>query len=430
MRRSHKETLPRAPMIDRDFRRSWVTFAVAALPGVAGSAWATIRLTPLLEAVDLVEWVLLGAILTVLGSVSQLGVKPGYMQEVTDRGEAQRYPALRTAALALALTGALAGLAAAAGLSLLAKFGLWRNVEVLAWLPLAGLLGNLAMIFHTDLRILGQPRLIALLSGVGLPVLVVALEVALRLGLAPLAALWAATCLVNLIFVTVLAYLSGVLTHRGLDRKFLSRAVTMGVPVMGGLLSKYVADLAVAATFRWWADEEVAKLYGLAMRAIEPFFALVIGAFQMAWGAHVYGWLREAQEGSKAAERAQQSWRLGLWGLPAGLATGVTMLLLAGELAALALVLPYLLMTLSRALAFGMASPMGFGQTMRRDYRQGMRITLLEMSLTVLALPLLAATLGSLAALGAAALLPWISVGLLRRYSWSVLTASATPLRS
>lgn len=415
-----------AAIFDRDFRASWLAFAVAALPGVAGSAWATLRLAPALEAVDLVEWVLLGTILTVLGSLSQLGLKPGYMQEVTDRGEAARHPALRAAALALAATGALAGLIAAAGLALLAEFGLWRNVEVLWWLPLGSLLGNLAMIFHTDLRILGQPRLIAVLSIIGLPVLILTLEAGLRLGLAPLAALWAATCLVTLIFVVVLAYRSGVFTHRDIDRQFLTRAVTMGVPVMGGLLAKYVADLAVAATFRWWADEEVAKLYGLAMRAIEPFFALVIGAFQMAWGAHVYGWLREAGDGSKAAERARQATNLGVWGLPLGLATGVAMLLLAGEGGEIGHALPFLMMALSRALAFGMASPMGFGQTMRRDYRQGMRITVLEMLLTVSALPFFAATLGSFAALGAAALLPWLSVALLHRYSRSVLNATAT----
>jgi len=418
-----------APIFDRDFRASWLAFAVAALPGVAGSAWATLRLAPGLEAVDLVEWVLLGAILTVLGSLSQLGLKPGYMQEVTDRGAAARHPALRAAALALAGTGALAGLIAAAGLALLAEFGLWRNVEVLWWLPLGSLLGNLAMIFHTDLRILGQPRLIATLSIIGLPALILTLEAALRVGLSPLAALWAATCLVNLIFVATLAYRSGVFTHRGIDRKFLTHAVTMGVPVMGGLLAKYVADLAIAATFRWWADAEVAKLYGLAMRAIEPFFALVIGAFQMAWGAHVYSWLREAGDGNMAAARAREAMKLGVWGLPLGLATGLAMLLLAGEGGEVGHALPFLMMALSRALAFGMASPMGFGQTMRRDYRQGMRITVLEMLLTLSALPLCAAALGSFAALASAALLPWISVALLHRYSRSVLNATGAPLR-
>jgi hypothetical protein len=102
------------------------------------------------------------------------------------------------------------------------------------------------------------------------------------------------------------------------------------------------------------------------------------------------------------------------------------MLLLAGEGGEIGHALPFLMMALSRALAFGMASPMGFGQTMRRDYRQGMRITVLEMLLTVSALPFFAATLGSFAALGAAALLPWLSVALLHRYSRSVLNATAT----
>lgn len=410
---------------DREFHRSWLAFAVAALPGVAGAAWATVRLTPSLAAVDLVEWVLLTAILTVLGSLSQFGIKPGYMQEVSDRGEMQRHAALRTAALAVGVSGALAGLAAALGLYALSTVGLWKNLEVLWWLPLGSALGNLAMIFHTDLRILGRPRVIAMLSVVGLPVSIVALEAGLRAGLAPLAALWASGCLVNTIFVDVLARQSGVLAQRGIDAIFLRRALRMGAPVMGGLLARYVADLAVAATFRWWADEETARLYGLAMRAVEPFFALVIGSFQMAWGAHVYGWLRDRSDGSLAAARASSAWSLGVAGIPTGFVIALAMLWFAGAGESIAAALFFVCMVLSRALAFGLASPMGFGQTLQRRYHAGLRITLAEMILSLAMLPVLSWVIGPGAALLAAGLLPWFSVWWLRRHSWQVLASAA-----
>lgn len=100
-------------MRTREFLITWQTFAVAAIPGMAGSVWATLRLTPIMEGVDLAEWVLLASLLTVVLSISQFGIKPGYMQEVADRGKEARYAALRVSLLLMGTTGFLAGSAVA-----------------------------------------------------------------------------------------------------------------------------------------------------------------------------------------------------------------------------------------------------------------------------------------------------------------------------
>lgn len=81
----------------QDFLGTWRAFAVAALPSMLGSVWATGRLGASMSSIDLAEWALLVALLTVVGSISQFGIKPGYMQEVSDRGGEHRYGALRAA---------------------------------------------------------------------------------------------------------------------------------------------------------------------------------------------------------------------------------------------------------------------------------------------------------------------------------------------
>ncbi|MFZ9904711.1 MAG: hypothetical protein ACO3GE_04845, partial [Steroidobacteraceae bacterium] len=60
----------------QEFMGTWRAFAVAAVPSMLGSVWATARLGSSMSALDLVEWALLVALLTVVGSISQFGIKP------------------------------------------------------------------------------------------------------------------------------------------------------------------------------------------------------------------------------------------------------------------------------------------------------------------------------------------------------------------
>jgi hypothetical protein len=144
---------------DRKFLASWASFALAAVPGALGSVYATARLAPSLTPLALAEWALLGVLMTVFGSISQLGMKPGYMQAVTDLGPTHRFGALRAGVVLQAVTGTLAGSILAVALVVAHRFGYWQSVALLPWLPLQCALGNVAMMFHTDLENTGAgPR--------------------------------------------------------------------------------------------------------------------------------------------------------------------------------------------------------------------------------------------------------------------------------
>lgn len=410
-----------------DFLGTWRAFAVAAVPSMLGSVWATGRLGASMSPIDLAEWALLVALLTVVGSISQFGIKPGYMQEVSDRGGEHRHAALRAALLTVGASGVAAGAIVAGLLYVLSTYGHWHNVAVLPWLPLYGLLANLGMMFHTDLRILGGARVLAMIAIVTFPLFVALLEFMLWLGSDPLAAFFATQCAVSLLVAALLAARSGVLQAKGFDGRFLRRALVMGLPVMGGLLAKYVADFAVSATFRWGVDEVSAGGYGLAVRVTEPLMMLYIGSFQMAWGAHVYGWIKESPSGSLVAQHSARSWWLAGVGVPLGFSVAWIIIAVSDPASDSSVAWWFVAMMISRTLAFGMASTMGFGQTLQRNYRMGMRYALIEMLLSVALLPITAVSLGAETAAAVAAVIPWLTVWRLRAMSRVTVAASSVP---
>ncbi|MFM8846078.1 MAG: hypothetical protein ACKOGN_09295 [Gammaproteobacteria bacterium] len=412
-------------MRTREFLITWQTFAVAAIPGMAGSVWATLRLTPIMEGVDLAEWVLLASLLTVVLSISQFGIKPGYMQEVADRGKEARYAALRVSLLLMGTTGFLAGSAVAIALFFLWRLDYWHNIAVLVWLPIYGMFANLGMMLHTDLRALGGARVLAVVAGVTFPLFAVLMELTLRADINPLAAFFAAQCTTSLITIGYLGHRAGVMQHAGLDKQFLRRALLIGLPVMGGLLAKYVADLTVSATFRWSADATVAGSFGLAVRATEPLMSLFIGAFQMAWGATIYQWIKQSADGAIVRRYSAHSWWLVVAGIPLGIVIAAPILFYAKANGVTTLDCLFVGMMISRLLAFGMASTMGFGQTLQRNYQVGMRLLLAEMVVSISALPLLAIA-STPWAIVAAAVIPWWFVMRLRSHSNRVVETLVT----
>ena len=411
----------------RDFLGTWRAFAVAAVPSMLGSVWATGRLGTSMSSIDLAEWALLVALLTVVGSISQFGIKPGYMQEVSDRGGEHRHAALRAALLTVGVSGVVAGTIVAGLLYALSAYGHWHNVAVLPWLPLYGLLANLGMMFHTDLRILGGAKVLAMIAMATFPLFVALLELMLWLGSDPLAAFFATQCALSLLVAALLAVRSGVLQARGVDSRFLRRALVMGLPVMGGLLAKYVADFAVSGTFRWGVDEVSAGGYGLAVRVTEPLMMLYIGSFQMAWGAHVYGWIKESPSGGLVAQHSARSWWLAGLGVPLGFFVAWIIIAATGPSPDSSIGWWFITMMVSRTIAFGMASAMGFGQTLQRNYRMGMRYALIEMFLSVTLLPVTAVFAGAETAAVVAAVIPWLTVWRLRAMSRLTVAALSVP---
>ena len=79
------------------------------LPGFLSNFWVILRSPSFLNTQDFIEWAVLTSSVVLLCCLSQLGIKPGYMQEVTDKGVNNRYSALTSSVCVLSVTGLLAG---------------------------------------------------------------------------------------------------------------------------------------------------------------------------------------------------------------------------------------------------------------------------------------------------------------------------------
>ena len=113
------------------FLETWKFFAIAAFPAFLSNFWIIIRSPDFLNAKDFIEWAVLTSSGILVCCLSQLGIKPGYMQEVTDKGVENRYPALTSSLLLLSTTGLLAGLFIAFLFFILNYYHLWENTIVL-----------------------------------------------------------------------------------------------------------------------------------------------------------------------------------------------------------------------------------------------------------------------------------------------------------
>ena len=129
------------------FLDTWKFFAIAALPGFLSNFWVILRSPNFLNAQDFIEWAVLASSLVFLCCLSQLGIKPGYMQEVTDKGVDKRYSALTSSVCVLSITGVLAGISLVCLFKVLNYFQLWENTNVLFSLPIFCLTTNLYVIF-------------------------------------------------------------------------------------------------------------------------------------------------------------------------------------------------------------------------------------------------------------------------------------------
>ena len=403
------------------FSKTWLTFLLASIPVIAGSVWATVRTTNLMSNVTLAEWAILTVSLTVVGCISQLGMKPGYMQEVTDIGKSNRIPALMTATLFLSLTGLISGGILVFIFFILYKLSLWENIVAVCILPLHCILTNAVMMFHTDLRILGKASLLAWLSIIQIPIFIFSLEICLSYKFDPLASFFFSGCCANILLLIFLIFKTKVSNLHYLNINFLKRATYMGLPVMGGLLSKYSCDMVVVATFRWALDNQVAGAFGIATRLCEPLMAVYIGSFQMAWGAHVYQWIKESPTGYLVNIYSNRSWLLVLFGLPIGLLIAISIWSISFSDKSFDSVFLFVLMLISRIISFGISSSMGFGQTMQRSYKQGLKINVNELLLTLILVPVSAVYFGVSTAMVLCGVLPWVSVFRIRNYSKKVL---------
>ena len=72
--------------------------------------------------------------------------------------------------------------------------------------------------------------------------------------------------------------------------------------------------------------------------------------------------------------------------------------------------LPFVVMLLSRIIAFGVLTTVGYGQTIERSYINGFKINFMELIITIVLVPLSLAYIHWSVCLLICGILPWISV--------------------
>ena len=276
------------------FLDTWKFFAIAALPGFLSNFWVILRSPNFLNTQDFIEWAVLTSSVVLLCCLSQLGIKPGYMQEVTDKGVNNRYPALSSSVCVLSVTGVLAGICLLCLFKLLNYFQLWANTTVLFSLPIFCLSTNLYVIFQTDMRIRQKAQELAKLSIIQTILSLIIFESMLATGFDFLLSVFLASGISNGI-ICILIFLSIKIPEKwNTDSIFLNKALKIGSFFLFSLLCRYASDSIVFSSFKWIASETIGGYLGVSIKLCEPISILYVSAIQMAWGSHVYGWIKHS----------------------------------------------------------------------------------------------------------------------------------------
>lgn len=118
-----------------------------------------------LSAIAFSEWAVVSALMTLVGALSQLGLKTAYMQLVADQiTRSRQYQALRATFIFLGITGFLGGSLISIVLAVCATWGIWENTELLWVLPWVLMCTNLQMVLVTELRLSDRVRSFVILS--------------------------------------------------------------------------------------------------------------------------------------------------------------------------------------------------------------------------------------------------------------------------
>ena len=83
--------------------------------------------------------------------------------------------------------------------------------------------------------------------------------------------------------------------------------------------------------------------------------------------------------------------------------------------------LPFVVMTLSRVIAFGVLTTVGYGQTIQRSYVNGFKVNFTELVITIILVPLSLSYIHWSVCLLICGVLPWTSVLRVYLHSKSVL---------
>ena len=390
------------------FLNTWKFFAIAALPGFLSNFWVILRSPSFLNTQDFIEWAVLSSSAVLLCCLSQLGIKPGYMQEVTDKGVANRYSALTSSVCVLSVTGLLAGLSLACLFKSLNYFQLWINTNVLFSLPIFCLTTNLYVIFQTDMRIRQKAQELAKLSIIQTMLSLIIFEAMLAIGFDFLLSVFLSSGISNGIICVLLSLSIRMPIKWDTDSIFLKKALKLGSFFLFSLLCRYASDSIVFSSFKWIPSETIGGYLGVSMKLCEPISILYVSAIQMAWGSHVYGWIKNSIHDLPNLS----IWisRILLFGFLLGNAVAILMWFFLFRDLSFIHLLPFVVMTLSRIIAFGVLTTVGYGQTIKRSYINGFKVNFTELVITIVFVPLSLAYMHWSVCLLICGVLPWTSV--------------------
>ena len=390
------------------FLDTWKFFAIAALPGFLSNFWVILRSPSFLNTQDFIEWAVLSSSVVLLCCLSQLGIKPGYMQEVTDKGVPNRYSALTSSVCVLSVTGLLAGLSLACLFKSLNYFQLWINTNVLFSLPIFCLTTNLYVIFQTDMRIRQKAQELAKLSIIQTMLSLIIFEAMLAIGFDFLLSVFLSSGISNGIICVLLSLSIRMPIKWDTDSIFLKKALKLGSFFLFSLLCRYASDSIVFSSFKWIPSETIGGYLGVSMKLCEPISILYVSAIQMAWGSHVYSWIKNSIH--DLPNLSIWVTRILLFGFLLGNAVAILMWFFLFRDLSFVHLLPFVVMTLSRVIAFGVLTTVGYGQTIKRSYINGFKVNLTELVITILLVPLSLAYMHWSLCLLICGVLPWTSV--------------------
>ena len=390
------------------FLDTWKFFAIAALPGFLSNFWVILRSPSFLNTQDFIEWAVLTSSVVLLCCVSQLGIKPGYMQEVTDKGVNNRYSALTSSVCVLSVTGLLAGVSLVCLFKSLNYFQLWTNTSVLFGLPIFCLSTNLYVIFQTDMRIRQKAQELAKLSIIQTILSLIIFEAMLAIGFDFLLSVFLSSGISNGIICILLSLSIRMPINWDTDSVFLKKALKIGSFFLFSLLCRYASDSIVFSSFKWIPSETIGGYLGVSMKLCEPISILYVSAIQMAWGSHVYGWIKNSIYDLPNLSK----WisRILVFGFFLGNAVAILMWFFLFRDLSFIHLLPFVVMTLSRIIAFGVLTTVGYGQTIKRSYIKGFKVNFAELAITLLLVPLSLAYMHWSVCLLICGILPWTSV--------------------
>jgi len=371
--------------------KDWGFFALGSLAGIAEGLLGLSLIANQLSGLEFAEWAVLSAATVVVGAASQWGLKTGYMQMVVDLpGLARQRQSLRAGMVFLGATGLAAGALVALVLFGLSLLGQWQSLQVLWLLPFSMAFGNLQMLLVTDLRIRRRLHWLTWMSTARVPASAALLFALAAGGLERLFLVMLVGTLMSALMLALLwwAVRPGrlALLTRALRWDFLPPALTLGTPIMLGLVTKYAADAVVHMGIRWLGSPALAGDWGRVARMLEPFNSLFFIGLMLAWApnAILMAGERSSEEVLHLQRMAHRFLLVCLLGIPlAILSAWLMQVMLTGLETSEELGIWALLGAAFRMAAFSALSMANYGMVAIRQYGLSLMLYLIELVLTL-----------------------------------------------